>query len=135
MNITQVNVGTTANDGTGDNLRAAFVKINSNFTEAASAIVGYQYSTPIAGATVTTNNGVAYLILEPAATLATLTITLPSAPTDGQSLRIASTKAITTLTINGAVGQTIKNTATTVAAGGSIGFLYRSSNASWYKVQ
>jgi len=26
-----INVGTTANDGTGDNLRAAFVKINDNF--------------------------------------------------------------------------------------------------------
>lgn len=28
-----INVGTVANDGTGDKLRAAFVKVNDNFTE------------------------------------------------------------------------------------------------------
>ncbi len=28
-----INVGTTANDGTGDTLRASFVKVNDNFTE------------------------------------------------------------------------------------------------------
>lgn len=28
-----INVGTTANDGTGDNLRVAMQKINSNFSE------------------------------------------------------------------------------------------------------
>lgn len=28
-----INVGTTANDGTGDTLRASFVKVNENFTE------------------------------------------------------------------------------------------------------
>ena len=28
-----INVGSTANDGTGDKLRDAFVKVNSNFTE------------------------------------------------------------------------------------------------------
>ena len=28
-----INIGTTANDGTGDQLRAAFDKVNDNFTE------------------------------------------------------------------------------------------------------
>jgi hypothetical protein len=28
-----INVGTTANDGTGDALRDAFIKTNANFTE------------------------------------------------------------------------------------------------------
>lgn len=28
-----INVGTTANDGTGDTLRASFIKVNDNFTE------------------------------------------------------------------------------------------------------
>ena len=33
MAIQKVNIGTIANDGTGDDLREAFVKVNSNFTE------------------------------------------------------------------------------------------------------
>jgi len=32
MAINQINVGTTANDGTGDTIRSAFQKVNSNFT-------------------------------------------------------------------------------------------------------
>lgn len=33
MSKQTINVGSTANDGTGDTLRAACIKINSNFTE------------------------------------------------------------------------------------------------------
>jgi hypothetical protein len=35
---TPVNVGTTANDGTGDNLRAAFIKVNAGFAELADSL-------------------------------------------------------------------------------------------------
>lgn len=35
---TPVNVGTTANDGTGDNLRAAFIKVNAGFAEIADSL-------------------------------------------------------------------------------------------------
>ena len=33
MTIQTINIGTLANDGTGDDLRAAFLKVNSNFDE------------------------------------------------------------------------------------------------------
>ena len=33
MAISTINIGTQANDGTGDDLREAFVKVNNNFTE------------------------------------------------------------------------------------------------------
>lgn len=33
MAIQSINIGTIANDGTGDDLREAFVKVNNNFTE------------------------------------------------------------------------------------------------------
>ena len=33
MAIQRINVGTLANDGTGDDLRQAFVKVNNNFDE------------------------------------------------------------------------------------------------------
>lgn len=36
MAIQQINIGTIANDGTGDDLREAFVKVNNNFTELAN---------------------------------------------------------------------------------------------------
>ena len=32
MAVTSINVGTLANDGTGDDLREAFIKVNNNFT-------------------------------------------------------------------------------------------------------
>ena len=39
MAITQINVGNIANDGTGDDLRQAFVKVNNNFTELDARVV------------------------------------------------------------------------------------------------
>ena len=33
MAIQTINIGTIANDGTGDDLREAFVKVNNNFAE------------------------------------------------------------------------------------------------------
>ena len=36
MDIQTINIGTIANDGTGDDLREAFVKVNNNFTELAN---------------------------------------------------------------------------------------------------
>ena len=39
-----INVGTNADDGTGDNLRAAFVKVNENFTEVYNEIGGTSLS-------------------------------------------------------------------------------------------
>ena len=36
MAVTSINVGTLANDGTGDDLREAFIKVNNNFTDFAS---------------------------------------------------------------------------------------------------
>ena len=39
MSITTINVGTIANDGTGDDLRQAFVKVNNNFDELDARVV------------------------------------------------------------------------------------------------
>lgn len=48
MNITQIDIGDIANDGTGDDLRTAFQKINENFVEV---------ETNIDASTVATNLG------------------------------------------------------------------------------
>jgi len=39
MTITRINVGNVANDGTGDDLRQAFVKVNNNFDELDARVV------------------------------------------------------------------------------------------------
>ena len=39
MAITRINVGNVANDGTGDDLRQAFVKVNNNFSELDARVV------------------------------------------------------------------------------------------------
>jgi hypothetical protein len=36
MTISTINIGTIANDGTGDDLREAFIKVNNNFSELAA---------------------------------------------------------------------------------------------------
>lgn len=55
---------------------------------------------PTTGQTVVCD-GSPFLLLIPAGTLATLTVTFPSNPIDGQQLEIFTTQAITSLTING----------------------------------
>lgn len=44
-----INVGTTVNDGTGDQLRSAFIKVNSNFDELYTSGVGAQGAQGVAG--------------------------------------------------------------------------------------
>jgi len=54
MAQTTINVGSNANDGTGDDLRSAFISVNANFTElyAASPVTS---SISLAGNTISTN--------------------------------------------------------------------------------
>jgi hypothetical protein len=55
-----INVGTTANDGTGDTLRASFVKVNENFTEVYNSFnpsviaSSYENGTTVTGTTTET---------------------------------------------------------------------------------
>jgi len=94
----------------------------------------YTYNVPVTGFSITIGAAIQYLILEPAGTLATGTITMPASPTDGYRVGIASTKIVTTLTLTPNTGQTIPNSPTALAAGVGVTFLYRSANATWYRV-
>lgn len=79
---------------------------------------------PVAGGTVTiTNTGMNGLtVINPAGTLATLTVNLPSDSTSriGQIERIAFLRAVTALTIGGAT--TILNAPASALLGDNIGF-------------
>lgn len=75
------------------------------------------YNVPIAAATVTIpafDGPIQHVLLEPAGTLATLTVTLPVAA-DGQTVVISSSQIVTTLTLNSAAG-TVLGAITALAA-------------------
>lgn len=63
MAITPINVGTAANDGTGDTLRAAMQKININEADLQSQINGKASITGATGIIVLTQ--AAYDLLDP----------------------------------------------------------------------
>ncbi|HXP29700.1 MAG TPA: hypothetical protein VN832_01330 [Stellaceae bacterium] len=93
----------------------------------------YQYAQPTSGGSITINNGVELLIIDPAGTLAALTVIMPAAPLDGQRVALQSSQTITTLTQNPNTGQTIKGAATTLAANGPAqSWIYRAANSTWY---
>jgi len=59
-----INIGSSANDGTGDPLRTAFTKINENFTELyggdsdASTVLEHDSAPKLAGNLDTNNNSI-----------------------------------------------------------------------------
>ena len=91
-----------------------------------------QYATPVAGATVT-SNGASTLIMNPAGTLATLTVVLPSSPSGGQRFSVVSSTAVTALTVSGG---TIITAAvpTAMVAGVPLRFVYETTTAKWFSV-
>ena len=94
-----------------------------------------QYATPTTGTTVAmTDSAYTQLILNPAGTLAALTVQLPASPAANNSyMAIATTQAITTLTVDGN-GHSIVTAPTTLAAGGAgLKFVYASTPGLWVR--
>lgn len=90
-----------------------------------------QYATPATGATVTVNsNGFVKLILNPAGTLATLTITFPGSPSDMDTVTIGCTQIVTALTMNGG---TISGGLSSLAVGTAGTWTYCSDASTWIK--
>lgn len=74
------------------------------------------------------------IILDRSATLATLTVTLPTTNVvNGQEMKLYTRSAITTLTVNVESSGTIYNAPTTLAAGNSVSFVYQSTAAAWFR--
>lgn len=99
-------------------------KINYEFT--------YQQVTPVTGATITFSNNKAHLLIKPLGPLATLTITLPANPFDGQTVIIDSTQSIATLTLN--ASQTIFGSTTSLTPNVSVKYIYITPDNTWYKL-
>lgn len=94
----------------------------------------YAYQAPTTGATLTAAAHLGAYILEPAATLASLTIVAPSAPNDGDEFEVSTTQTVTALTINPAAGQSLKGGGPfMLAANGGVAWRYRAANTTWYR--
>lgn len=99
----------------------------------ASAGNTYQFATPSTGGTVSINN-LSVVVVDPAGTLATLTVVLPASPVDTQRVRLGTSQIITALTLSPAAAETVKNAPSSLTAGGSFEYIYRSANTTWYKI-
>ena len=94
----------------------------------------YTYNVPSTGFSLTYGAGVQVLLLEPAGTLATGTVTMPASPADGDRVKLATTQTITALTLSPNTGQSIVNAVTTLAANGFVEYIYRLSSTKWYRI-
>lgn len=92
----------------------------------------YDYQAPTTGFSYTFAAGVNVLVMNPAGTLATGTITMPASPADGMTITFSSTQTITALTVNANTGQSIVRKPTSFGAGSAMTFVYRLSNTTWY---
>lgn len=88
--------------------------------------------TPTTGQNLTVPDNYGNYLMLPAGTLATLTVTFPANPIDGQELSIKTTQTITALTMNGN-GKSITDPMTTIAALGYCTYRYLGSSTLWYR--
>jgi hypothetical protein len=92
----------------------------------------YDYQVLTTAFSYTFAAGTQTLIINPAGTLATGTVTMPAAPADGMVIWITTTKQIVALTINGNTGQTLTSGVTSLAPNQSVAYIYRVTNTTWY---
>lgn len=158
-----VGVGAAANDGTGDSLRAAFVKVNQNFgnienigfdaaninvsgsveiagnitTGGAQINTGYVQYKPTANIALTANVDVSRVILTPTGTLVSFgaNVLLPNVTVDGTIVTISSNVAVEHLAVYGQWLSSVSPGANTaISAGSSATYFYRSADVKWYKI-
>ena len=109
MSKQTINVGTNQDDGTGDNLRAAFVKVNDNFTEVYNELGGVALSNiRMTESTITTDTSNSGIIIDPQGT-GTITLTGATTLTGGFTSDTVAT------TGNGTIGGDLAITGTLTA--------------------
>jgi len=92
----------------------------------------YDYQTPTTGFSYTFAAGTQVLVINPAGTLATGTITMPASPADGMTITFSSSQQITALTLSGNTGQSVVSAVTFLPAKTGVSYVYRLANTTWY---
>lgn len=91
----------------------------------------YDYQVLTTAFTYTFAAGTTVLVMNPAGTLATGTITMPAAPADGMTITVESTQQVTALTMSGN-GGTIVGSAIQLIPNQPLSWVYRLANTTWY---
>ena len=106
---------------------------NTMLTHSSAEIdISFSYNAPATGATITPAVGEQRTIVNPAGTIATLTINTPATPVNGQLWGFGCTKIVTALTVTAVGGATIGAAPAACAVGGHHNFLYRATGTTWY---
>ena len=92
----------------------------------------YDYQVLTTGFSYTFASGITTLLIEPAGTLATGTITMPALPADGMVVTFSSTQQITALTVAANTGQTINGNSIQAIPNQPLSWVYRLTNTTWY---
>lgn len=93
----------------------------------------FRVEVPLTGFSITLDRN-PILVLNPAGTLATGTVTLPTAPADGHEVAIISTQTQTALTVTAGTGDTIANAPTALVALTGVRLGYKASELKWYRL-
>ena len=94
-------------------------------------IQAYDYQVLTTAFSYTFAAGTQVLVINPAGTLATGTITMPAAPSDGMTITVESTQQVTALTMSGN-GGTIVGAATQLIPNQPLSWVYRLTGTTWY---
>ena len=106
-----INIGATANDGTGDQLRTAFDKVNDNFIEVYTELGGTSLSNvKISGNTISTDDTNGNLTLDPNGSG---TIILANAVTASSTVTFASMTTVQRDALSAVTGMVVFNTTDT----------------------
>jgi hypothetical protein len=97
--------------------------------------VGYNKQSPSTGFSIAFGYGQSIMQIGGSATLASGTVTLASAPVDGQINCFYTKPAITALTVQVASGYTLNDAVTSASATTRYCYLYSASNTTWDRVQ
>lgn len=104
----------------------------------ASPLFSTQFAVPTTGfnLAVTDNGNNAWVLLQPATTLATGAITLPlaSGAADGQEVLLTTTQAITAFSVSANGASFVNGAPSTLAANGYFTLRFNRSLNSWYRV-
>ncbi len=96
-----------------------------------AGVPGYVYNVPLTAFSLTYAKGQTNMVLNPAGTLATGTLTTEANPSDGQRECVLSTQTQTAITVTANTGQTIVNGPTALVANVPVCWTFVKSLAAW----